>query len=652
MKMPKRPKQHQVEDLSVVAFRKILPREWVYRDKDKDYGIDGEVEIFDENDTATGIIFYVQLKATDSESETSQKRVKLRNEAINYYKALELPVLIVRYISESEEIYFRWAHTIDRYKQKENAKTYSFAMSEENLWDEDTAKSLYEFLLKLRVFKNKSNIFPIRLFLNFTFNEFCGYKTHSLKSKFRTELSSKSQYFSIVNSPKDCDFQVNVSDSEISIFVLEGVTGAYLHSINKIEYSNIDELIGDIFITTSLALWSFNKELNAYEVLNIFGQHSQSLKNHAVAIHFIQLCFSLGKINKAYELWNNMPSDEKDEVLNAKFQMLSLMALKALNTEDLKLHEEYLKQQISLNQDHETAYYNYANFLHNQRRLREAFSNYIKAFQFEAKYHNASHIHQEVAGTLFDLKRYKLAVMYYEKAMKISDDPKVEVLYADSLMMYGEFALARKSFRNYFDNSTDIDGEWILKDTVLEYLISEYSFKSQKRQPKLAEQQEVFKKLGKEIITIEDLRKVIKIDALNSLAWFNLGWLYKESQDWENAMASYLFCALINRGDVEAWMNAFVCAWNLGNTELSLLIIKVGYQTNGEEFIQSIYSIFEKIATNVPNELVSKLLDGLEHIVSETKKHNLFAPTLRIYDGHEFKNIYDLNEEIKEPKNE
>ena len=54
MSMPKRPKQHQVEDLSINALKSVLPREWVYREKDKDYGIDGEIEIFDENGYATG----------------------------------------------------------------------------------------------------------------------------------------------------------------------------------------------------------------------------------------------------------------------------------------------------------------------------------------------------------------------------------------------------------------------------------------------------------------------------------------------------------------------------------------------------------------------------------------------------------------------
>jgi hypothetical protein len=48
--MPKRPKQHQLEDLSRAKFQLCLPEEWVIRDKDKDYGIDCEVELFDEDE--------------------------------------------------------------------------------------------------------------------------------------------------------------------------------------------------------------------------------------------------------------------------------------------------------------------------------------------------------------------------------------------------------------------------------------------------------------------------------------------------------------------------------------------------------------------------------------------------------------------------
>ena len=64
--MPKRPRQHQLEVESRAAIRTAIPPVWVYRDLDQDYGIDGEVEIFDSAGLATGTKFLVQLKATDA----------------------------------------------------------------------------------------------------------------------------------------------------------------------------------------------------------------------------------------------------------------------------------------------------------------------------------------------------------------------------------------------------------------------------------------------------------------------------------------------------------------------------------------------------------------------------------------------------------
>ena len=128
MDMPIRSPKHQVEDLSINEFKRLLPREWVYRVKDNDYGIDGEVEVFDKNNRATGLMFFVQLKATDSIDQKVQTRVQLDNSTINYFAFLELPVLIVRYIEESKTIYFKWSHSIDRYKQKEGASSFTFHM--------------------------------------------------------------------------------------------------------------------------------------------------------------------------------------------------------------------------------------------------------------------------------------------------------------------------------------------------------------------------------------------------------------------------------------------------------------------------------------------------------------------------------------------
>lgn len=60
---PKRTKKQILEDKSRRVFEEMLPGEWVVRAIPKDYGIDTEVEIFEEAQ-ATGLTFKVQLKST------------------------------------------------------------------------------------------------------------------------------------------------------------------------------------------------------------------------------------------------------------------------------------------------------------------------------------------------------------------------------------------------------------------------------------------------------------------------------------------------------------------------------------------------------------------------------------------------------------
>jgi hypothetical protein len=102
--MPIRPLQHQLEDISRDEFSSLLPREWVVRDKNKDYGIDVEVEVFDSKGYSTGLVFWVQLKATESTKESDRKKVPLDIETIEYYKSLDLPVLIARYSLEGSDM--------------------------------------------------------------------------------------------------------------------------------------------------------------------------------------------------------------------------------------------------------------------------------------------------------------------------------------------------------------------------------------------------------------------------------------------------------------------------------------------------------------------------------------------------------------------
>jgi hypothetical protein len=63
--MPLRHPTHRLEDASRRQFESVLPDAWVVRPKYPDYGVDLEIEIFNEDGTHTGLICNVQVRATD-----------------------------------------------------------------------------------------------------------------------------------------------------------------------------------------------------------------------------------------------------------------------------------------------------------------------------------------------------------------------------------------------------------------------------------------------------------------------------------------------------------------------------------------------------------------------------------------------------------
>ncbi|RUX98437.1 DUF4365 domain-containing protein, partial [Mesorhizobium sp. M7A.F.Ca.CA.004.04.1.1] len=95
--MPKRSRSHQLEAESIRRYEQALPSRWVCRRKDEDYGVDLEVEVFDDRDEATGLIFLVQLKATDDPTEALSVAMKM--DRLLYLGSLDCPSIVVRYCS-------------------------------------------------------------------------------------------------------------------------------------------------------------------------------------------------------------------------------------------------------------------------------------------------------------------------------------------------------------------------------------------------------------------------------------------------------------------------------------------------------------------------------------------------------------------------
>lgn len=108
--MTQRSRSHQIETESRNALRAALPSAWTVERIVNDYGIDERVEIFDAKGRATGLVFYVQLKATDIGDETRALKIRVREKHLSYWNRLADPVLLVLWHIPTKSLYWRWAH--------------------------------------------------------------------------------------------------------------------------------------------------------------------------------------------------------------------------------------------------------------------------------------------------------------------------------------------------------------------------------------------------------------------------------------------------------------------------------------------------------------------------------------------------------------
>ena len=130
--MTRRPRSHQLESQSRLAFSASLPSSWVFRDLAPDYGLDGMVEVFDEKGLATGHLFFVQLKATDRTAMLL--RVRLSRRLLDYYSTLMLPVLLVLFQAPTSGLYARWIGE-ESPTQFEGSRSCTIRVCPEDRWE-------------------------------------------------------------------------------------------------------------------------------------------------------------------------------------------------------------------------------------------------------------------------------------------------------------------------------------------------------------------------------------------------------------------------------------------------------------------------------------------------------------------------------------
>jgi Domain of unknown function (DUF4365) len=99
----KRPRSHQLETKSRIAFEDAIPDRWHLQRPDSDYGIDGNVLIFDPETDELKFNFLLQLKS--SEQSGDDFRVQISTERLREYSAYDSPVYIFGWNENSKTLY-------------------------------------------------------------------------------------------------------------------------------------------------------------------------------------------------------------------------------------------------------------------------------------------------------------------------------------------------------------------------------------------------------------------------------------------------------------------------------------------------------------------------------------------------------------------
>lgn len=104
-KLPQRPQNHNIEELSVRFFNNCLPNNWYSHKPDNDYGVDLIVDLF-EDINATGLELLIQLKSTENSNDSDHEAQTLRVATYNYlWRKLQV-VLLVKYVVPDNEAYW------------------------------------------------------------------------------------------------------------------------------------------------------------------------------------------------------------------------------------------------------------------------------------------------------------------------------------------------------------------------------------------------------------------------------------------------------------------------------------------------------------------------------------------------------------------
>lgn len=613
-RVPSRPRAHQLEDRSIVAFQAALPEPWVFRRLQPDYGLDGHVEIFDADGQATGAMFFVQVKATDEADLDAALAVRLRVEHLTYYAAVDLPVLLVRFYAPSERLFSGWVHRLQLGAGLHDRATTTLRLSQVDVWGSETPEALAEEVEAFRQLRSAALATPVPIGTSRTNETTLGHSVASLVVSVRSVVRLRiEEALALVPRHQPALGTITFEDESIT------ATAGRLAAITvrpSASPSTAASLACDALVGIALAFARIGHRALAARILLAVLVDSSLLGQPDVVMQAAAAVVAAHRTGDLIKLASDAADRGKRDAVEVLHGVVLLSGTTLSDADENNL-EQLLKDELVRAEaatdslEIARAQYNLANHLRSRARPTEALGSYEAASTHDPSYSSRGYYHRERAGVLFALHRYDEAAAGYHLAIALGEERETTALYADSLFYAGSYRQALEQFERVLSENPNPSGEWVIKATILNWLCEVQGVERQGRRQDGAESLAAPHTTAPPSEIISAMESAIALDALCGVAWLNLAMAKSAlGVPLSDLVEPVLLGAATLEEDAGAWADAVLAV--LSDRDFAKLfpaIVSTAHRFCGQAFLDALVAAAHAQSGEFPEAALMQAVD-------------------------------------------
>ena len=577
--MPKRPASHQLEDVSKAKFRALLPPAWVVREKSHDYGTDLEIEVFTDKGDATGLVFLVQLRATDDLK--SRQKLTLALDQLDYFHSLDLPTAIVRYCRADDSFHWVWSGNTRGSDVDADQKTITVQFSDRDAWSPESSGAIETTLRTLRLVKNYPSTGQIFL------------RTHNSSASYQKGYDLDAAVHAIAQATACLSDRTAVLPQSLVVDIR--ITDIHLRvGIDTLSSFTIEL---DAFDAQSLAtsiLYALANLLSFHQLTRQADTLARAILNRGIRLKHRFLGF-----HAAVALSSNAVLSARLAILNdihtvhdgfySGYVSYLLVGPNDPNERWEAVSLFYGAAMLSANADgtpttEAAVSYSVGNFFRVAESYSLAIGMFNKARKLRPEYLKTDYFLNELGATFFSKAKYACAAEAYRRAASFGKTARLALYLGDALLFSGrpKEAQAEYAFAGEAEDDVTLHAEAVLKTSFCDWLIEKVGQTVPTRRyecGRILEENEPF-------TTIENplFRRLFQeVDTFDEFCNFNMGASEGNKRNFSDALGHFLICALKKSREANYWVEAIRSAFFMGDHQVTLAVISTAISLGGRE---------------------------------------------------------------------